>query len=327
MSQDRSDLPLIIIAGGTFPDPDRVVEHYRDRCRIRFADLSSPETTAAATAGSQIVVVATQAMREEILRAFAPSVKVIGRTGVGLDTVDLVCCAELGISVVNQPAYGATEVAVQAMAMLLTLQRKLSLSDSFVRRGWTGGLTLTPMRPLDQGTLGLLGCGRIGAETARLARPLVSKVLVYDPYATGIPDGVERVERLDDLLAASDLLSIHVPLTPSTRGMVGREQLALLPEGAVVVNVARGGIVDEQALADALISGHLGGAGLDVFAEEPLPLTSPLLGAPNTVFSPHVAAYSDRSIWRLASWTIEDCLDWLDRRGISFGNVAVAGSR
>ena len=322
-----SIIPLVVIAAGTFPDPDRVVEHYRGRCHIRFADLTDPRLAGAATEGCQIVVVATQSMRAEILRAFAPTVKAIGRTGVGLDTIDLDCCAELGLSVINQPAYGATEVAVQALSMMLGLQRKLALSDGFVRGGWTGGLALAPMPPMDQLTLGLLGCGRIGAETARLAHPFVSRVLAYDPYARDLPAGVERVHELDTLLGASDLISIHSPLTDSTRGLLGPKQLALLPAGAILINVARGGIVDEQALADALTEGHLGGAGLDVFDDEPLPSASPLLSAPNTVFSPHVAAYSDRSIWRLATWTIDDCLSWIRSGHPTFGNLAVNGSR
>jgi phosphoglycerate dehydrogenase-like enzyme len=318
-----TDRPLLVIATGTFPDPDAVVERYRDRCALRVADLADP----AATYGAAAVVVATHALDAPALRGLAPSVRAIGRTGVGLDSIDLDTCAELGITVVNQPGYGATEVATQAVAMLLALQRRLPYSDRFVRGGWQGPFALTPLAPLDELTLGLVGCGRIGAETARLAAPLVREVIAYDPYARRLPPGVRQVDDLDALLDRSALVSVHSPLTDATRGLLGRAELGRLPAGAVVVNVARGGIVDEDALAELLVSGHLGGAGLDVFGTEPLPAGSPLLAAPNTLFSPHVAAYSERSMWRLASWTVEDLLGWLGQGGIEHGNLAVRGSR
>jgi D-3-phosphoglycerate dehydrogenase len=315
-----TDRPLLVIATGTFPDPDAVVEHYRDRCELRVADLTDAD-------GAAAVVVATHRLDAAALRGLAPSVRAIGRTGVGLDSIDLDSCAELGITVVNQPGYGATEVATQAVAMLLALQRKLPYSDAYVRGGWQGPFALAPLAPLDELTLGLVGCGRIGAETARLAAPLVREVIAYDPHADRLPPGVRRVEELDALLERSALVSVHSPLTEATRGLLGAAELGRLPSGAVVVNVARGGIVDEEALAALLVSGHLGGAGLDVFAAEPLPAGSPLLTAPNTLFSPHVAAYSERSMWRLASWTVEDLLGWLEGGGIEHGNLAVRGSR
>lgn len=315
-----TDRPLLVIATGTFPDPDAVVDCYRDRCELRVADLTD-------TDGAAGIVVATQRLDAATLRGLSPSVRAIGRTGVGLDSIDLATCAELGIAVVNQPGYGATEVATQAVAMLLALQRKLPYSDRFVRGGWQGPYALAPLPPLDELTLGLVGCGRIGAETARLAAPLVREVIAYDPHAPQLPPGVGRVDDLGTLLKRSALLSVHSPLTDATRGLLGRAELSRLPAGAVVVNVARGGIVDEDALAALLVSGHLGGAGLDVFGTEPLPGGSPLLAAPNTLFSPHVAAYSERSMWRLASWTVEDLLGWLGEGAIEHGNLAVRGTR
>ena len=319
--------PKIVIARHTFPNPDEVIAHYQGRAVLAQADISTAAQAATATAGADALVVATQRLDSEILRALSPSVRVIGRTGVGLDTVDLPTAAELGIAVVNQPAYGAVEVASHAVAMLVSLQRRLQLSDRYVRGGWSGPLVLAPMRPLDELTLGLLGCGRIGAETARLAAPLVAEVVAYDPFATELPAGVRRVDQLADLLSVSNLLSIHSPLTEDTRGLLGAAELALLPDDAVLVNVARGGIIDETALADRLHSGQLAGAGLDVFAGEPLAPDSPLLHTPNTWLSPHVAAYSERAMWRLASWTIDDLLGWLAESRISNGNLAVAGTR
>ena len=152
-----------------------------------------------------------------------------------------------------------------------------------------------------------------------MCAPLVGRILTFDPFAAEIPAFVEQVGKLDDLLIQSPLLSLHLPLSAQTRGLLGARELALLPDGAVVVNVARGGILDENALAGELNSGRLGGAGLDVFAEEPLPGYSPLLSTPNTILSPHVAGYSERSSWRLASWTIEDVLGYLASSSIEHG--------
>jgi D-3-phosphoglycerate dehydrogenase len=262
-----------------------------------------------------------------VLGAFDPGVRVIGRVGVGLDSIDLTAVRDLGLTLVNQPGYTATEVASHAVSMMLALQRKLIPADRYVRDGWCGDAGLLPIKPLDELTVGLLGGGRIGAETARMLTPLVRRVLVYDPYAAEVPGPAVRTVDLDELLGGSDLLSVHVPLTPDTRGLIGHRELALLPAGAVVVNTARRGILDQDVLADLLIAGRLGGAGMDVFAAEPLPDTSRLRHTPNTILTPHYAALSDRSAWRLASWTVTDVLAWLETGAVVHGHVVISGRR
>jgi len=152
----------------------------------------------------------------------------------------------------------------------------------------------------------------------------VGQVLVYDAAPVPVPAGAERAASLDSLLARSNVLSLHLPLSESTRGLIGGREIGLLPAGAVVINVARGGIIDEPALADALHSGHVIGAGVDVFAEEPLPLTSPLLSTPNTVLTPHCASASDRAARRLSHWTIGDVLQFLDQGSVEHGVIVVA---
>jgi D-3-phosphoglycerate dehydrogenase len=329
MTQPReaTDRPTVVIAAGIFPVPGRIIERYGRACTITFADLSSTEAIAAGTVPADAVVVATQRLDPDRLAALANSVRVIGRAGVGLDAIDLDAAQRLGIGVINQPAYGTLEVASHAVGLMIAAYRKFTAEDSYVRAGWTGPLSLSPMQPLDELTLGLVGCGNIATQAARMCAPLVGRILTFDPFAAEIPASVERVDKLDDLLIQSHLLSLHLPLTAQTRGMLGARELALLPDGAVVVNVARGGILDEDALAGELNSGRLGGAGLDVFAHEPLPAGSPLLSTPNTILSPHVAAYSERSSWRLASWTIEDVLSYLANGSIEHGKVVVAGTR
>jgi D-3-phosphoglycerate dehydrogenase len=319
----ESSLPVVVIAENIFPAVDQLLAHFAGQAEFRFADLSTVESTSRGTKGADALVVATQQLDAARIEALSSTVRVIGRAGVGLDSIDLSAVAAHGVALVSQPTYGANEVASHAVAMMLALQRKLVMSDQFVRNGWSGDFALAPMKPLDEMTLGLVGCGRIGAETVRMARELVGRVVVHDPHATSLPPGVEEGWSLDDVLAASDILSLHLPLTDETRGLLGARELALLPQGAIVANVARGGILDEDALSDALRSGHIGGAGLDVFAEEPVSTSSPLLSAPNMLFSPHVAAFSDRSTWRLGAWTIGDVLSWLGDGTIENGRIVV----
>jgi D-3-phosphoglycerate dehydrogenase len=316
---------VIVVADGSFGDGKRLVDHFGE-VELRFGDLSDLGGLTALTAGAAAVVVTLQPLRAAHIAAFAPSVRVIGRAGVGVDTIDLEAAEAAGITVVNQPGYGTREVASHAVALLLALQRRLCGLDDYVRRGWSGPPGLAPMKPLDELVVGLVGGGRIGRATAEMLGGLVDRILVYDPADPALPDDIEPVT-LEQLLARSDVVSLHLPLTPKTAGMVDGAFLAMMAPGALLVNVSRGGLVDEAALVAALESGHIGGAALDVFPTEPLPQTSPLLGAKNTLFTPHCASYSERSVWRLASWTVEDTINWLRSDTIEHGNVVVRGAR
>ncbi|HTX01424.1 MAG TPA: C-terminal binding protein [Acidimicrobiales bacterium] len=321
-------LPVLAVASGAFTAQHaRLVEHVKGRATLQLADVSTPEAIAESTGGADALVVTLQPLRAAHIAAMSPTVSVIGRAGVGLDTIDLAAAELAGISVLNQPTYGTNEVAAHAVAMLLASQRKLGRCDRYVRDGWSGRLELAPMKPLDETTVGIVGCGRIGAATAKMLSGLVERVIVFDPAIGLTPPGTELVGDLKELLARSDAVSLHVPLTPETIGMIDAAAIATMRRGAILVNVARGGVVDETALAAALESGHLGGAALDVFANEPLPADSPLLGAPNALLSPHCASYSERSSWRLPSWTIDDVISWIAERSLAHGNLAVRGTR
>ena len=316
-----------MVAAGAVAAPDKVAEHFRGQATIVPEDISSPERMRRVTAAADAVVVALQPLSSELIEAMDSRVRVIGRMGIGTDTVDLDAAAAQGITVFNEPTFGVLEVAAHAIAMLLAVQRKLAPSDRYVRAGWTGGLRLEPLKPIDEVVVGIVGCGRIGRAVAERLIPIVGQVLVYDPAVAEGPPGAVPVGRLDDLLASSDVVSLHVPLTPQTRGLLGRRELSLLRRGAIVINVSRGGQIDETALADLLIDGQLGGAGLDVFETEPLPADSPLLHTPNTILSPHSAGYSDRSAWRLGMWTVGDAIEWLQTGRLRHGSVVVAGTR
>jgi D-3-phosphoglycerate dehydrogenase / 2-oxoglutarate reductase len=321
------DRLTIVVADGSFGEASpRLVEHF-DTVEFRFGDVSDPDKLSAMTAGASGVVVALQPLRSAHIAALAPSVRVIGRAGVGVDTIDLDAAAAAGITVVNQPTYGTKEVASHAVALLLALQRRVREADIYVRDGWSGRLTLAPMKPLDEVVVGLVGSGRIGTATAEMLLGLVGRILVFDPASPPVPDGVEPVTELKELLARSDVVSLHLPLTADNAGMVNDGFLAAMMPGALLVNVSRGGLVDEAALVAALESGHIGGAALDVFPTEPLPPSSQLLKAKNTLFTPHCASFSDRSVWRVASWTVGDTIEWARSNTIEHGNVVVRGSR
>jgi D-3-phosphoglycerate dehydrogenase len=319
--------PVVVVAKGAFGDSEKLEAHFGDQAVLRFCDISTPEAIEAATADASGIVVTLQPLRQGEIAALGKDVKVIGRAGVGLDSIDLDAAAAAGVSVINQPAYGATEVASHAIAMMLAIQRKLKLSDDYVRAGWSDRIALGAIRPVDELTVGLVGCGRIGSEMARMLQGIVGSVIAYDPLVGSLPEGVERVESLDELLARSDVVSLHAPLTDRTRGLINAERLASTKSGAILINVSRGPLVDEVALSDALLSGHIAGAGLDVFNTEPLPTDSPLLRAPNTLFSPHIASYSVRSLWRLAFWTIEDTVAWIHSNQVPNGDLVIRGTR
>jgi D-3-phosphoglycerate dehydrogenase len=315
---------VIAVADGAFADREGLQADFAGLARLRWVDLGRPETIPTLTEDADAVVVTLQRLTRAVISAFSPTVRVIGRAGVGLDTIDLEAAESAGVAVINQPAYGAPEVASHALALLLAVHRRLSISDRYVRAGWSGRLDLDDVQALDEMTLGVLGFGRIGRTFAEYARPLVGEVIYYDPAPIDTPAFARPMSSLEGLLTHSQALSLHLPLMPQTRGLLGRRELNLLPAGAMVVNVARGGILDEEALAEMLVSGRLAGAGLDVFEQEPLPAGYPLLSAPNTVLTPHSASSSIRAVHRLSHWTIEDMIEYLTTGGIRHGSIVVA---
>jgi glyoxylate reductase len=211
-----------------------------------------------------------------------PDLRLVANYGVGYDRVDVAECRERGIAVTNTPGVLDAAVADLTLALILASRRHLVESDRFVREGrWQRGWAMPELlgRDLAGSTLGLVGLGRIGTKVARRAEAFGMRV-VHHRRSDGLP--------LDELLREADVVSLHVPLTPETHGLVSRERLALLREGATLVNTARGAIVDEEALVEELVSGRIS-AGLDVFADEPL-VPQRLLGLPNVVLTPHIAS-------------------------------------
>jgi len=236
-----------------------------------------------------LIVRSRTKVTKEVL-AQGTQLKVVGRAGVGVDNIDVQEATARKIVVVNAPTASTVSVAELAIGHMVSLLRHLPEADLSVRAGkWEkarfGG------RELFGKTLGLLGSGRIGAEVAKRAQAFGMEVIAYDPYLTrSTADGLRiRLVDQDRLFRDADVLSVHAALTAETRGLIGASQLAKMKRDAILVNCARGEVVDEGALAEALRSGKIGGAAIDVFSKEP-PVGSPVLSAPNTVFTPHLGA-------------------------------------
>ena len=221
-----------------------------------------------------------------------PRLRLMVRYGVGVDGIDVEAATERGIPVVNVPDYGTDEVANHAVALLLALARKIPRLDRQTRAGRWNVFEVQPIHRLAGQTVGIVGCGRIGSRVARKLAGFDVRLLGSDPYITEFPPGVAPV-RLDRLLAESDYVTLHCPLNAETRNLIGAATLARMKPTAVLVNTARGGIVDTAAVVDALRAGRLAGAGLDVTEPEPLDLASPLLQMEQVIVTPHAAWYSE----------------------------------
>jgi D-3-phosphoglycerate dehydrogenase len=263
--------------------------------RLEVANCrTAADVIAAGSASAAIGLIVQYApITGDVLRAL-PACRVVGRYGVGLDTIDLAAAAALAIRVVNVPDYCTDEVADHALGLILALTRGIVPLDRAVQAGtWDFRLAGRVRRPSSQ-QVGVVGLGRIGAALARRAQALGYGVVGTDPLGPR-NSGVRTVE-LDELLATSDVVSIHAPLDATTRHLIDARTLALMRPTAILINTSRGGLVDHEALVEALLAGRLAGAGLDVLEREPIPADDPLLGLPNVVLTPHAAFYSEESL-------------------------------
>jgi D-3-phosphoglycerate dehydrogenase / 2-oxoglutarate reductase len=261
-----------------------------------------PNAVVAAAQGVDVIFVYyARFARETIARL--DGVRVLARCGAGYDNIDVDAARERGIQVVYVPDYGIGDVADHALALLLACARNLALCDRRVRAGeWPAYAELPPMSRLHGRTLGLYGYGRIGRSLAEKARALGLRIIAHDPHVA------DATASREELFRESDFLSIHVPLTDETRHSIGAAELAQMKRGAVLVNTARGPVVDTVALATALREGRLGGAGLDVFEETPLPDDHPLRECETAVFTPHSAAFTGESIAEARKRPLADAL-------------------
>jgi D-3-phosphoglycerate dehydrogenase len=246
-----------------------------------------------------------------------PRLKVIGRAGIGVDTIDVPAASARGIVVMNTPFGNSITTAEHAIAMLFALAREIPQADQSTQSGkWEKNRFMGV--ELAGKTLGLIGCGNIGSIVADRAHGLKMRVVAYDPFLSperAVELGVDKVE-LDELLARADFITLHTPLTDQTRGILSRDALAKTKKGARIVNCARGGLIDEAALKDALESGHVAGAALDVFAQEPAK-DNPLFGTPGLICTPHLGASTTEAQVNVAIQVAEQMSDFLLLGGIT----------
>ena len=248
----------------------------------------------------------------------APSLKAICRTGIGFDNIDISAATRRGIAVCNAPDAPTVSTAEHAIALMFAVAKEIHRIERELKSGGRpdyfnvyNGIEICGLR------MGLVGLGRIGRQVANMARGVGMEVCAHDPGLDKVEIsklGIQQVNTLDELLGACDVISLHVPLNPETRNLLDAERLAIMKRGSILINTARGGLIDENALYQALASGHLRGAGLDVFESEPPEPNHPLFQLDNVVATPHIAAATGAAKSRLWKAAIEQAIDVLEGR-------------
>ena len=279
--------PVVLIAEELAPS---VLAVLGDEFEIRHVDGADRAALLPALADVDAVLIRSATLVDAEALAAGPRLKVVARAGIGLDNVDVPAATARGVMVVNAPQSNVISAAEQAVALLLACARNIAPANAELKSGKWARSKWTGVEVADK-TVGVVGLGRIGVLFAQRMSAFGTRLIAYDPYlstARAAQIGVKLVS-LEELLRQSDFISIHLPKTPETVGLIGKEQLALCKPGVRIINAARGGLVDEQALADALASGQVAGAGIDVFATEPC-TDSPLFAFDSVVVSPHLGA-------------------------------------
>ncbi len=280
-------LPIALIAEQLAPS---AVQALGDEVQIRYVDGADRAALLPALADADAVLIRSATTIDAEALAAAPKLKVVARAGIGLDNVDVAEATRRGVLVVNAPQSNIITAAEHAVALLLSVARHIPAAHASVVAGeWTRS-AFTGVE-ISGKIAGIVGLGRIGQLVAARLAAFGTTVIAYDPYlqpARAATLGVGLVD-LPTLLATADIISVHLPKTPETLGLIGAAELATVKPGVLIVNAARGGLIDEQALADALAEGRVAGAGIDVFSNEP-PTGNPLIGLPNVVLTPHLGA-------------------------------------
>jgi D-3-phosphoglycerate dehydrogenase len=279
--------PVVLIAEKLAPS---VLDVFGDDVEVRHVDGTDRPALLAAVADADALLVRSATQVDAEVLAASSRLKVVARAGVGLDNVDVPPATDRGVLVVNAPTSNIVSAAEHAVALLLAVARRVPAADASLRGGEWKRSSFSGIE-LNDKTVGVVGLGKIGQLFAQRIGAFGTNLIAYDPYvspARAAQLGIDLVS-LDELLARADIISIHLPKTPETKGLIGAEALARTKPGVLIVNAARGGLVDEAALADAVRSGHVGGAGIDVFVTEPT-TSSPLFDLPNVVVTPHLGA-------------------------------------
>jgi D-3-phosphoglycerate dehydrogenase len=278
----------------------------------------SPEQPWSDLAAAEGIVAAADLQYSDDVLALAPNLRVISRIGVGCDNIDLAAASRRGIAVCNAPDAPTISTAEHAIALMLAVAKQIPSLEAQLKRGDRPNYFLENRGlELSGRIFGVVGFGRIGRRVARLARGLDMEVVGFDPHANEgafVQNDVVRCGTLNELLKIADVVSLHIPLNDQTRGLFDRQRLESMKPGSILINTARGGLIGEAALLAVLQSGHLFGAGLDVFRSEPPPPDDPLLNCDRIVATPHVASATEASKLRLWTTAVSQALDVLDDR-------------
>ncbi len=251
------------------------------------------------------------------LIARCPKLKLISKHGVGVDNIDLDAAKAHGVAVTITPGANSTSVAEHAFALLIALAKNLPTVCGKYREIGFAAKNCAPGIEISGKTLGIIGCGRIGSRIAQMAHGgFGMRVLAFDPYISEAPAGVELVSDRDRVFAEADFVTLHPVLNKETAGSVGAREFALMKRGAIFINCGRGPLVDEAALIAALQSGHLGGAGLDVTAQEPCPPDSPLFAMPNVLLTPHYAPTTTEAAAAVSRMAAQNVIDFLNDKPV-----------
>lgn len=251
-----------------------------------------------------------------------PELKFVVRYGVGVDNVDIEAATKHGVQICNVPDYGMNEVADQALAMMLNFTRKISVMNSYVRKGVWDYQKSIPLYRHSEQTVGVIGLGRIGSSFAKKVKALGCKVIAYDPKyldnkLSNLPEYVDKFVTLDELLGQSDVVSIHCPLDRA-HNLIGKDELKRMKKTAYLINVSRGGIINESALNDALTDKWIAGAAVDVAEKEPLDPESSLLQHDNFICTPHMGWYSEQAALELKRKVAEESVRFINGESVHY---------
>ncbi len=314
--------PVVLITGNTVSDAAKDILREAGAEVIYMTGPIKEETLLAQFAAADVNAVLLRGsppLTKRVLAA-AKHLKIIAKHGVGVDSVDIDAATTRDIVVVTAGDANADAVAEQAIMFMLALARDLPRYHRGLREGkWEKGASVG--REFRGRTVGIVGYGQIGSRTARLARALGANVVVYSRSRIADPEGMEVEDNFERLLGRVDILSLHCPLTDKTRGMIGDQQLRMMKPTALLINTARGQMIDEAALIDALKNGRLAGAGLDTFAEEPTDPKNPLIFLDNVICTPHVSVLTAEAMARMGTAAANNIVGYIQRGVCSTANI------
>jgi len=314
-------MKIVILDGYTLNPGDLSWEGLSELGELTVYDRTPPELVIERIGDSELIFTNKTKLPAEILEKL-PNLKFIGVLATGYDVVDVKYANEKGIVVCNIPTYGTNGVAEMTFALILSLYRNVGVNSSAVKDGeWVNNPDFcfwkTNLSELYGKTMGFIGFGKIGQTAAKIANAFDMKVIAYDKYCNNIPDYAKVVTDINEIFKNADIVSLHCPLTDETREIVNKESLSLMKKTAVIINTARGPLINEKDLAEALNNSVISGAGVDVLSIEPVKEENPLLNAENCIITPHIAWAATESRQRLLNIAIDNLKAFLDGQPIN----------